>query len=223
MGWGGTDIEDPLAIIETHRSQDGLAGAAAADGVHHRRARRVVRARRGVAPAAGADAAPRSPTRWRASARIASRRCAPCCSWPVPAARLRAGATGKSRAADPRRCRPGATRVTSGGAPVYVWPGGGITYMVDVARHAGEWRSAVCRRPRWWRRSSLPCRSPTTPAWRPRRAGAARGRRNGTGETARGAAAGGRSIRNGGDRAALSADARPRYLPAWVTVWRLWL
>jgi 6-hydroxynicotinate reductase len=24
------------------------------------------------------------------------------------------------------------TRVTSGGAPVYVWPGGGITYMVDV-------------------------------------------------------------------------------------------
>jgi hypothetical protein len=26
------------------------------------------------------------------------------------------------------------TRVTCGGAPVYVWPGGGITFMVDVAR-----------------------------------------------------------------------------------------
>jgi hypothetical protein len=26
------------------------------------------------------------------------------------------------------------TRVTCGGAPVYVWPGGGITVMVDVAR-----------------------------------------------------------------------------------------
>jgi hypothetical protein len=26
------------------------------------------------------------------------------------------------------------TRVTCGGAPVFVWPGGGITYMVDVAR-----------------------------------------------------------------------------------------
>ncbi len=25
-------------------------------------------------------------------------------------------------------------RVTSGGAPVYIWPGGGITYMVDVTR-----------------------------------------------------------------------------------------
>jgi hypothetical protein len=26
------------------------------------------------------------------------------------------------------------TRVTCGGAPVYVWPGGGITLMVDVTR-----------------------------------------------------------------------------------------
>jgi hypothetical protein len=26
------------------------------------------------------------------------------------------------------------TRVTCGGAPAYVWPGGGITVMVDVAR-----------------------------------------------------------------------------------------
>jgi hypothetical protein len=26
------------------------------------------------------------------------------------------------------------TRVTSGGAPAYVWPGGGITFMVDVSR-----------------------------------------------------------------------------------------
>ena len=26
------------------------------------------------------------------------------------------------------------TRVTCGGAPVYIWPGGGITFMVDVTR-----------------------------------------------------------------------------------------
>jgi hypothetical protein len=26
------------------------------------------------------------------------------------------------------------TRVTSGGAPAYIWPGGGITFMVDVSR-----------------------------------------------------------------------------------------
>lgn len=26
------------------------------------------------------------------------------------------------------------TRVTCGGAPIYVWPGGGITFMADVSR-----------------------------------------------------------------------------------------
>ena len=30
--------------------------------------------------------------------------------------------------------RQALTRVTCGGAPVYVWPGGGITFMVDVSR-----------------------------------------------------------------------------------------
>ena len=35
-------------------------------------------------------------------------------------------------AADPLRARRQATRLTCGGAPVYVWPGGGITFMVDV-------------------------------------------------------------------------------------------
>jgi len=30
--------------------------------------------------------------------------------------------------------REALTRVTCGGAPVYVWPGGGITFMVDVTR-----------------------------------------------------------------------------------------
>jgi hypothetical protein len=30
--------------------------------------------------------------------------------------------------------RDALTRVTCGGAPVYIWPGGGITFMVDIAR-----------------------------------------------------------------------------------------
>src|SRR5947209_7738332 len=30
--------------------------------------------------------------------------------------------------------RDALTRVTCGGAPVYVWPGGGITFMADVSR-----------------------------------------------------------------------------------------
>jgi hypothetical protein len=46
---------------------------------------------------------------------------------------LRAGAT-ENPVLLTRSVQAGQTRVTSGGAPVYVWPGGGITYMVDVAR-----------------------------------------------------------------------------------------
>ena len=33
-----------------------------------------------------------------------------------------------------RSVKDALTRVTCGGAPVYVWPGGGITFMVDVTR-----------------------------------------------------------------------------------------
>jgi len=46
---------------------------------------------------------------------------------------LRAGAT-ENPVLLTRSVQVGRTRVTSGGAPVYIWPGGGITYMVDVAR-----------------------------------------------------------------------------------------
>jgi hypothetical protein len=52
-----------------------------------------------------------------------------------------AGAGGSLRAgvtANPVRLthsvRQALTRVTCGGAPVYVWPGGGITIMVDITR-----------------------------------------------------------------------------------------
>ncbi len=46
---------------------------------------------------------------------------------------LRAGAT-RNPVLLTRAVQSGRVRVTSGGAPVYVWPGGGITTMVDVAR-----------------------------------------------------------------------------------------
>ncbi len=44
---------------------------------------------------------------------------------------LRAGVT-ENPVRLTRSVRDTITRVTSGGAPVYVWPGGGITFMVDV-------------------------------------------------------------------------------------------
>jgi hypothetical protein len=46
---------------------------------------------------------------------------------------LRAGVT-QNPVKLTRSVRDSLTRVTCGGAPVYVWPGGGITLMVDVSR-----------------------------------------------------------------------------------------
>jgi hypothetical protein len=45
---------------------------------------------------------------------------------------LRAGVT-ENPVRLTRSVRDAITRMTSGGAPVYVWPGGGITFMVDVS------------------------------------------------------------------------------------------
>ena len=47
LGWGGTDVSDPLEIIEKIDPKQALAGPEAADGLDHRRALGVVRARRG--------------------------------------------------------------------------------------------------------------------------------------------------------------------------------
>jgi hypothetical protein len=44
---------------------------------------------------------------------------------------LRAGVT-ENPVGLTRSVKQALTRVTCGGAPVYVWPGGGITFMVDV-------------------------------------------------------------------------------------------
>jgi hypothetical protein len=46
---------------------------------------------------------------------------------------LRAGVTGNPVLLTQSVAR-GETRVTMGGAPVYLWPGGGITVMADVLR-----------------------------------------------------------------------------------------
>jgi hypothetical protein len=46
---------------------------------------------------------------------------------------LRAGVT-ENPVRLTRSVKQALTRVTCGGAPVYIWPGGGITLMVDVAR-----------------------------------------------------------------------------------------
>ena len=133
LGWGGTDVTDPLEIIERIDRQGRLARAAPADGVDHRRGRRLVRARR--AAAAGARA------RCRRAIATVVERIAENCEPALTTVLFMAGAGGSLRAGvteNPvrltRSVKQALTRVTCGGAPVYVWPGGGITLMVDVTR-----------------------------------------------------------------------------------------
>ena len=130
-GWGGTDVQDPLEIIERidpRAAWSGLrllmvsttgehAGWWVLDDALHPQ----------PAPMPGAIAA--------AVARIGEN-CEPAlCTVLFMAGAggsLRAGATGNPVLLT-RSVQGRLTRVTAGGAPVYLWPGGGITYMVDVA------------------------------------------------------------------------------------------
>ncbi|HVF08177.1 MAG TPA: 6-hydroxynicotinate reductase [Actinomycetota bacterium] len=129
-GWGGTDIEDPLTIL------DGFDPAVARPGLtvlmigttgeHH--AYFVLDDDLRPAAAALPDDLRRSVERIREN-------CEPAMTSVLFVAgaggSLRAGATANPVALT-RSVSQAITRVTCGGAPVYVWPGGGITFMVDV-------------------------------------------------------------------------------------------
>jgi hypothetical protein len=132
MGWGGTDIADPLSIIE--RIDPGTAWPGlrllmvSTTGEH-----------------AGwfvlDEALVPCPAPMPADIAAAVARIGENCEPALCTVLFMAGAGGSLRAGateNPvlltRSVQSGRTRVTSGGAPVFVWPGGGITYMVDVAR-----------------------------------------------------------------------------------------
>jgi len=132
MGWGGTDIADPLDIIERIDPQTAWPGLrllmVSTTGEHAAWfvLDQTLTPRPAPMPRAIEDAV----------ARIGEN-----CEPALCSVLFMAGAGGSLRAgttANPvlltRSVQAGRTRVTSAGAPVYVWPGGGITYMVDVAR-----------------------------------------------------------------------------------------
>jgi hypothetical protein len=131
-GWGGTDITDPLAIIE---SVDGklawpglrllLTSTTGEDALYCE----LDEALRPVA-------APMPEAVARIVARIGEN-----CEPALTSILFMAGAGGSLRAGvteNPilltRRVQQGEVRVTMGGAPCYLWPGGGITIMADVLR-----------------------------------------------------------------------------------------
>lgn len=131
-GWGGTDIQDPLAIVE------GFDPAVARPGMRllivsttgeHARWYELDR-----------DLVPRiaaMPEAVRRTVDRISENCEPSLATVLflggAGGSLRAGAT-ENPVLLTRAIKQKLVNVTCGGAPAYVWPGGGITVMVDVSR-----------------------------------------------------------------------------------------
>ncbi|NOX73288.1 MAG: 6-hydroxynicotinate reductase [Alphaproteobacteria bacterium] len=131
LGWGGTDISDPLAILGPWNAKKG-----ARQGL-----RLLMVSTTGEQFAyfeLDADLRPvrmELPDALLQSVQLIEENCEPAlCSVLFMAGAggsLRAGVT-QNPVKLTRSVRATDTRVTCGGAPVFVWPGGGITLMVDV-------------------------------------------------------------------------------------------
>ena len=127
-GWGGTDVTDPLQIIEsTAKARPGLT-LLMVSTTGEQAGYYVL----------GDDLTPREaemPEALVASVGRIAENCEPAlCSvlfMGGAGGSLRAGVT-ENPVRLTRSVRDALTRVTCGGAPAYVWPGGGITVMADV-------------------------------------------------------------------------------------------
>ena len=132
MGWGGTDITDPLAIIESIDAKIAWPGL------------RLL-----MTSTTGEDALwcvlddelKPQPAAMPDAVRQVVDRIGENCEPSLCTVLFMAGAGGSLRAGvteNPvlltRAVASGEVRVTMGGAPVYLWPGGGITIMADVLR-----------------------------------------------------------------------------------------
>ena len=131
-GWGGTDLVDPLAIVEGWDAALAWPGQrllmVSTTGEH---------AAWFVLDAALAPQPALMPAAIQAIVDRIGENCEPS----LASVLFVAGAGGSLRAGvteNPvqltRAIQQGRVTVTCGGAPVYVWPGGGITLMVDVLR-----------------------------------------------------------------------------------------
>jgi hypothetical protein len=130
--WGGTDIDDPLSILGKFNPKKAWPGLrllmVSTTGEHH------------AYFELDEDLRPREknlPATLRRSVALIKENCEPALCTILfmggAGGSLRAGVT-ENPVKLTHSVRDALTRVTCGGAPVYVWPGGGITFMADVAR-----------------------------------------------------------------------------------------
>jgi hypothetical protein len=131
-GWGGTDLLDPLAIVE------GWDEAVAWPGL---RLLMVSTTGEHAAWYVLDDALVPQPAALPAALRAVVERIGENCEPSLATVLFLGGAGGSLRAGvtdNPvrltRSIKQALVNVTCGGAPAYVWPGGGITVMVDVMR-----------------------------------------------------------------------------------------
>ncbi len=131
-GWGGTDVTDPLTILERIDPRTAWPGLrllmVSTTGEDHAYfeldealrpcQRELPAALRGIVERIGENCEPALCTVMFMAGAGGS---------------LRSGAT-ENPVRLTRAVQSGAARITCGGVPAYVWPGGGITFMVDVAR-----------------------------------------------------------------------------------------
>jgi hypothetical protein len=132
LGWGGTDISDPLQIIQKIDPKVARPGL-----------RLLMTSTTGedALYCVLDDSLTPVPAEMPEAVRRVVDRIGENCEPSLCTVLFVAGAGGSLRAGvteNPvlltRSVAAGETRVTMGGAPVYVWPGGGITVMVDVGR-----------------------------------------------------------------------------------------
>jgi len=131
-GWGGTDIDDPLSIVEGWDPKVARPGLrllmVSTTGEHAEwfELDEALRPQRAPMPAAVRKVVERI-----------GENCEPALATVLfvggAGGSLRAGVTGNPVLLT-RSIKDLLTNVSCGGAPVYVWPGGGITVMVDVTR-----------------------------------------------------------------------------------------
>ena len=131
LGWGGTDIDDPLSILDDWRvakgAKPGLTLLMVSTTGEHAAFYELNDDLKPVAQ--------KMPEALQPSVDLIAQNCEParCTVLFMGGAggSLRSGIT-KNPINLTRSVHDEKTRVTVGGAPVYVWPGGGITIMVDV-------------------------------------------------------------------------------------------